>query len=436
MGELLFAGARADVTPPPGFPLAGYVARGDSGATGSHDALEVSALWLSTAEDPGVLWLCLDSLAVDANLVDLVAESAAAHAGVPADRVVVCASHTHAAPLGWTTRLHPAIPGARDEHLVSRLMSDVDGLLRSLPGRREPSRLAWCAVPADGVGTNRNRPDGPHDNTTGVLAVGTPDRVDGLLFDYASHPTVLGPENLTWSADWPGVTRRALTSALPDHPTVGFLQGAAGDASPRFTRRGRGHPEVERIGVLLADTILTALDSRSRFLPPVAPVVHRVTVSLPARRAPGRDDVRRLVTRAERDTPCGDSPADRIRQTRLEGARALAGLPVDLPTTFDLPLSVVALGDIAWVHLPVELFGSLGLRIRAASPFPVTRVVGYSDGYFGYVADAEGHEGHVYEAMISLFDAPAGDLLVTHAVELLRRARASGVGGTRLAAGG
>ncbi|GLZ31755.1 hypothetical protein Lesp02_39430 [Lentzea sp. NBRC 105346] len=416
MAELLFAGAQRNVTPPAGFPLGGYVARGLNGATHSHDALEVSALWLGTADEPGVLWLCLDSLAVDAELTQRLKERATARLGIPAEHVVVCASHTHAAPLGWTCRLHPGIPGGRDDDLVAALVGTADEALRALPAARHPVTLSWCEAPASGVGTNRHSPDGPHDNTTGVLAIkGNEGTIDGLLFDFASHPTVLGPENLAWSADWPGAARTALSSALS--ATVGFLQGAAGDASPRFTRRGRGHGEVSRIGALLADTILTALVDRSRPLPSIAPRVFRSTVSLPVREVPDA-----VPLCAEQTFP--DTPAGRISQTNAEGARALAQLvDVDLPTTMELPVSVVTLGDVAWVHLPVELFGSLGLRIRAASPFPVTRVAGYSDGYFGYVADADGHERQVYEAMISLFDAPAADLLLAHIAGLLKRAR-------------
>jgi hypothetical protein len=92
-----------------------------------------------------------------------------------------------------------------------------------------------------------------------------------------------------------------------------------------------------------------------------------------------------------------------------------------LPATFELPLTVVALGGRAWVHLPVELFASFALRIRAASPFAATRVIGYTDGYLGYVADAEAHRDGVYEAGVSLFDPDASERLCDAAIALLRR---------------
>ena len=91
-----------------------------------------------------------------------------------------------------------------------------------------------------------------------------------------------------------------------------------------------------------------------------------------------------------------------------------------IPPTLELPIAAVALGEAAWINLPVELFASFGLAIRERSPFPWTRVIGYTNGYFGYVADETAHRDGVYEASASRFDARGGQVLVEAAVDLLR----------------
>ena len=91
----------------------------------------------------------------------------------------------------------------------------------------------------------------------------------------------------------------------------------------------------------------------------------------------------------------------------------------ELPASFDLPISVVEVGPIAWMHLPVEPFASYAAAIEAGSRHPVTRVIGYTDGYFGYLADAAAHTVGTYEAQASMFDPTGGDLLVRAAVDLL-----------------
>ncbi|WIV58117.1 hypothetical protein [Amycolatopsis nalaikhensis] len=242
---LLLAAQDVRITPGPGHPLGGYLAR-DGVATGTHDDLEASLIWLSTEDDPGVLWVALDALAVDAGLTRTLADAVAAAVGIDPERVLVCASHTHSGPEGWTGQLHPGLPGRRDAGLVGGMAEKVTGAALRLRAGRGRVRARWHAGSTEAVGGNRYRPDGPHDTSFGVLELrrddGTP---AALLFDYASHPTVLGPDNLAWSADWPGATRREL-AALVGRPVAAFLQGAAGDASfpvrpprPR-PRRGAG----------------------------------------------------------------------------------------------------------------------------------------------------------------------------------------------------
>jgi hypothetical protein len=128
----------------------------------------------------------------------------------------------------------------------------------------------------------------------------------------------------------------------------------------------------------------------------------------------------RVVQRSERP----DSEK-RVARTRYEGAELLArAAQVGLPPSLELPVSVVALGHDAWLHLPVELFASLGSAVRARSLFARTRIVCYADGYFGYVADEGAHQAGVYEAAASLFDASAGRQLVSASVALLNEVAA------------
>lgn len=437
MTELLLACSAVEVTPPLGHRMGGYIARGDAPATAKLDPLEATVFWLSTADEPGVLWLSLDALAVDAELARRLSEMIGGAVGIPPDRVLVCASHTHAAPIGWTGRIHPAMTGEREPDLVERLVTDVRTSVAGLRSRRVPVDLSWCVVPIVGVGTNRNRADGPHDTTAGVVAARPRDSSPAaLLVDYACHPTVLGPLNQAWSADWPGAARRSLAGALaavadpsasePARPVVTFLQGAAGDSSPRFVRRGRDYREVARIGTLLGGAVLAALQVDTTPVDPAPPKVWRKSVRVPTREVPVMHG--QLLADAQRAvellTGEPDSPEERMSRTRLEAARVLSGLnTADLPDHLSLPLTVVTVGDIAWVHMPVELFGSFGLRIKQASPFPVTRVIGYTDGYAGYVSDADGHRDVCMEALLSYIDEGAGETLVSESLALLEEAR-------------
>ncbi|TCC40379.1 hypothetical protein [Kribbella speibonae] len=411
MTELLLAATSLDVTPPPGHRLDGYAARAGL-STGAADPLRATLIWLSTGDDPGVLWLTLDAIAVGSALSSELATAAGAAAGIPPSHVVVSASHTHSGPSGWTGEIHPVIPAERERPLVDSLV----GAVRSAVLERQPVTASWHSIEVIGVGTNRHRKNGPHDNTAGVLALhGLGGSLEAVLLDFACHPTTYGPENLQYSADWPGAARAALAPAV-----VGFLQGAAGDVSPRFTRQGRGAAEVARLGGLLASRVREALATPGLELPQSAPSIRRTTLTLPVRSVPPVDESEKLASVVEsrvdaesRTNGAGD-PSGRISQTRLEGARGQALMAAaDLPPALDLPVSTVTMGDVCWINLPVELFAVHGVCLQADSTHPITRVIGYTDGYYGYVVDPSAAEAGTYEALITFFDQPTTNTLLT-----------------------
>uniref|UniRef100_UPI003F499989 hypothetical protein n=1 Tax=Nonomuraea bangladeshensis TaxID=404385 RepID=UPI003F499989 len=415
-GGLLLAATQVDITPPAGHHLDGYAARSGV-AAGMLDPLSATAVWLSSADDPGILWLSIDAVGVSVSLAD----ELAALTALPRERVLVCASHTHSGPSGWSGKIHPLLPAPEGDELRGQLMMAV----ADLPSRKVPVDAVWCAADAPGVGANRHRQDGPHDTTAGVLALRDPaGAIAAMLVDYACHPTVLGPENLLWSADWPGAARAALAGALRglygEAPVIGFLQGAAGDVSPRFVRQGRDAAEVARLGALLAGPVLAKLHERPSPQPETALSVRRTTVRLPVRRFPNRLAARTLL---EQERRAAAGVTDRLAYSRVEGAYGLLAMAeAGLPADFDLPISVVTLGEsIAWVHLPVELFATLGEQIKAGSSYPVTRIIGYTDGYLGYVVDGAAERDGTYEAQMSYFDAAAGQTLVEAAISLLRQ---------------
>lgn len=406
----------AVVTPSQPGELAGYIARNGALSTGTHDELEAALIVLDDGSQR-VAWLTLDAIAVTAAL-DVPLRAAIVEA-LGDTAVVIAASHSHSAPLGWTGSIHPGNPGRRSDAAAQELVERVGALARSL-APAVSVRAEWSSAPVAGVGTNRLSPDGPHDSTVGVLALrDADDEVRAVLFDFATHPTVLGPANLRWSADWPGAARAVIRDSLGG-AVVGFLQGAAGDVSSRFTRRSDGFGEVSRLGALVGEGALGAL---RRGRPLDGPLrVASGDVTLRRRALPSKEDAEAAVVDAATAIPDGSplDPAVRLAQTRHDGARVQRDLAAaDLPDALTLPLAVVSLGELAWAYVPVELFASLGASIAAASPFPITRVIGYSNGYTGYLADAAAHASGSYEALSSFFPPEESARLVDAMTDLL-----------------
>lgn len=62
-------------------------------------------------------------------------------------------------------------------------------------------------------------------------------------------------------------------------------------------------------------------------------------------------------------------------------------------------ICVLAFGDTAFVTLPVEPLSRIGMRIREASPFGRTAVIGYANGYMHYGPPAESYRNGGYETI-------------------------------------
>src|SRR5882757_901044 len=396
MTGLAAAAIAVDITPPAGHPLGGYIAR-RLPSTGVHDPLTASLVRLTDGVTD-VVWVAIDALGIDAVDCARLRDRVGSAAGVPADSVLICASHTHSGPSGWLRPIYRGFPSVVSPQLLDTLLDTIGDAAGSLIPR--PVEVRWAVRPGVGVGRNRNDPAGPHEDSVGVLAL------DGvaIVADYACHPTVLGTDNLLYSADFPGAARARVG-------TLAFLQGAAGDASTRFTRREQSFAEADRLGGLLGAAITAT--TGAAITGPLS--VRRSVVTLPVRIVPVGDPVASVPA-----LDVSAAGAARLAESRREGAQLLAALrAADLPDTLELPISVVTLGEVAWVHLPVEPFASYGAAIAAGSPYADTRVIGYADGYFGYLADAAAHAAGTYEAQASMFDAAAGRLVVDAALALL-----------------
>jgi len=102
---------------------------------------------------------------------------------------------------------------------------------------------------------------------------------------------------------------------------------------------------------------------------------------------------------------------------------ALTALPPELaaiPTS--LRIDAWTLGDLVLVAVPAELFVSLGREIEEASPGK-TLILGYANGYSGYLADRAAYRAGTYEALASPYGPEAGERVAATAARLIARLR-------------
>ncbi len=248
---------KADITPAPGCVLNGFIAR-PGPSLGVDTPLSARAVCLEQGRRRAVI-VGLDLLGVAPATADRLTAGIGSATGIPESNVIISCTHTHSGPMAAPLRGL----GRPDDAYLSRLEDQVITAARAAAGTLARVDVSWGKA-AVAVGINRRQPAGDGSVTLGVNPRGPYDKevrvlcLKGagrpvLLFEHASHPYCLGPDDRLIGADFWGHAAAALERK-------GFnclyLNGCAGDISPR---RAFGGPVAARQeGQRLARAVLRA----------------------------------------------------------------------------------------------------------------------------------------------------------------------------------
>lgn len=84
-----------------------------------------------------------------------------------------------------------------------------------------------------------------------------------------------------------------------------------------------------------------------------------------------------------------------------------------------MDLKTLAIGDVAFIFAPYEMFGSNGQQIKEGSPYAMTFVVTCSENHDGYLPSTLGCELRCYEAQITKYAYGTAELLVAEYLDML-----------------
>jgi hypothetical protein len=328
---------------------------------------------------------------------------------VPADSVIMLATHTHASFVtedGFYT--HPGgdvmTPGECSTWVAEKAAeAAVEAWERRAPGVAE-SAFGHAVVGhnrrscyADGRAVMYGKTNDPDF----MMIEGAEDSSLDMLFTWDTSGRLLGvalavpcpsqvDEHISlFSADYWHEVRTELRRRLGGHLSVLAMCGAAGDQSPHGLlrtreeaemRRRSGRTERQEIACRVADAVERALACTR---PPTG------AVSLVSRMR--RQGLTRItVTRSHRDW------AEQTRQQALQqGLDSHGWWPTRLqhvvdsfdkphhPGLFEVAIQTLRIGDLALVATPFELYLDYGQRIKARSPAPHTMTLQLSAGLSG-----------------------------------------------------
>lgn len=416
--RLRASAAVIDVTPPPGFPLGGYIMRSGV-STGALDPISARLLLL-TADDGELLLISLDWVHVIGSWVAGVRRAVEQAAGIRAADIIVTAIHTHSGP-----GIFASSPVRADGETA--YLSEVTEKIAAAAGRlREAARdvtAFFGSARAAGIGANRNDPALAVDDELSLLTFTASDSTAvGRIIVYGCHPTLLGPDNLLFSADWVGRGRSAVDRGQGGVSL--FVNGAAGDVSTRFTREGRDTREMEKYAALFSEAEFRAQKS-SAMLSETGIGARTVNIPVSYRMLPERDEAQRTLSEAQeavaKAVRAGANPGEvrRLESVR-EGALvtlffAHAGLDALFGgRAMTAPVTLARIGSARLLLLPGEVMSSTSIDLKAARR--ECAVCGYANDYFGYLSRGGGQ----YESSMALLSPDSIESIIAAAGRLIR----------------
>lgn len=427
MGVLLAGLEEVIIAPPAGVELAGYSPRV---ATGLHDNLKAVALVLDDGHQRSVL-CAVDIVGVSAELVSAVRRRVACETAIPAERVLIAATHTHSAP-------ELASKNVLNQCWLHELESQLVKVILLADSHCREAKIGASTGTVEGIGGNRRDPKGFVDRSIHVVRIddNRTGKCLGLVVNHACHPTTLGMENTLVTADYPGPLRDYVLTHHPDHPVVLFLNGACGDVNP-----GGYSAEVSALGKIiphrtfarakdigetlgketlrLAETIQTTdkahlWGERRELLLPLK------RMRLPTELAVQVRDKRRRVE-ALKHGRASEEILDKARLELLyaEESESQSRRRLSYPRG-EMPVEIqgIAVNEILFLGLPGEVFGEIGAAIRKASPFHHTVIIGYANTDAGYIPTIDAFCSDSYEIHACLVGQVAVERLTEAAQRL------------------
>ena len=393
-----------------------------------HDELYARCLVL----DDGTTRLAIvvaDNVGIPREVFDEAKRQVKEHTGLPLDRMLMAADHTHsAAPCRPRSGAAPGAELSEYPRFVARRISD--GVRRAI-NQLEPARIAWGTASVPGQVFNRRwlmkpgtplpnpfggtdqvkmnpgrqhagllRPSGPVDPEVCFLSVqAAAGRPIALLANYSLH-YVGGTGRQEISADYFAAFADRIQQLIGadrlDPPFVGILSnGTSGNINNiNFAAPAERRKPYEKIR-LVADRVAQAVFAE------YGKLSYRDGVSLATRQ-------RELELAVRKPTP------EQLAQARemlahpewpdkLPHQRTYARRVVQLheaPATLPVVLQALRIGELGIAAVPFETFVETGLDLKARSPLKPTFTISLANGSHGYLPTPEQHRLGGYETWL------------------------------------
>ncbi len=419
----------------------------------AHDPFHARALVLSDAGTT-LAMVVVDNLGAGPEVLDEAKSMASASTGIPADRVLICSTHTHSGPslnkrsakaaAYWTrfvegvaqsiiqahAALQPALFGAASHPLPDEVFNRRWFLK---PGKMPLNPFGRLDTVKMNPGTSPDvldRPAGPTDPDITIVSLQDAKRRPiALLANYSLHYVGGAPAG-EMSADYFGEFARLMPHRLRgDGRFVAMMSnGTSGDINniPFGVTRPPREPfeQIRIVAQKAADTAWFAHRKIGRHRNDVPIGMLQREVTLTYRRPSAQALAEANAVLAIKDK----SAIEKLPRLAQNYAGSVLNAAKRTEDTLTVKVQAIRIGDLAVCGIPFETFVEIGLGLKKRSPFPLTMVIGLANGRHGYLPTPEQHKLGGYETWLGTnqVQEDASVILTDHLLEMLGELKKAG----------
>ena len=392
--------AKIDITPDIPVMLYGYSSR-NSLSEGIHDRLYARAVVFENAGKKFVL-ISTDIGSYNDSIYNEIKKSFKEKLKLKDSELFIAAIHSHSAPGTSlnTKKIH--INNVQYTQILKQKLLDVTGVaINNLKQVNTGTGVGYSPVgsnrremASDGSIILGRNPYGPTDKEVLVLKITDPDgKPVGAIFDYATHATSLGPDNMLISGDVLGISEQFVEQIIGKDFISQVFAGASGNIDPwyrilpTFNTENGWIPETVLLGTLLGEEVVHVFNDIKTSGSGGEMTSSIETIQCPRKKLDEKDD---------------ELPA------------------LDKQETIPVTITAAHIGnDVAFISFNVEMLTEIGMAIKAGSPFKHTFIITHCNGSSGYLPLSALYKEGGYEINSTHFAIGSDEIVIKKALRML-----------------
>lgn len=415
------------ITPENPIALAGYASRWGKKSCGVHDDIFVKAFMFDD-QATRMLMIFADVEGLKDTILDNVRKRIEEELGI--SKVSFSATHNHSAP-----HTYPQVQLDEEEmdaEWVSLLTEQLFCAAQEATRNTFVASIGNGSIAVPEVARNRRKGQTLTDPILYVLRIDDADgNVRGVILTYSCHCTVLDGNSFLITSDYPGAIYRQLQQEYPGC-VCAFSNGAAGDVNIGYSSDAsalgitmdiRTFENAEKIADIISSRAVECMKEMVMLRDvPVDMELHKINLPLKDT-LPDEVVVRENIQELDRQIEvCSD--ASRLRELKLEKiyqqcvVLRIHGIEKNT-TSIEATIAFIRFGDRLFITIPGELFTEPGMILKEKfKPEFQPAIIGYSNGYVGYLPSRSAMMEGGYEAETSIFAVNIADAIVEQITEL------------------